>query len=60
MSAYGVICPMHGPVDIGAVEYVRQMNRPNDRWRCPLCREISNFDDEKYEKEMGIAEEEGA
>lgn len=46
----GVICPIHGPEDIDKNEYIRQMNLPNEKWTCPKCRAISEFNDERYEE----------
>lgn len=51
MTAYaGVICPHHGTVDIDKTEYIRQMNNPNSRWKCPKCGTVSEFNDERYEE----------
>jgi len=46
----GIICPHHGPVDIDEAEYIRQMDRPDERWTCPICRTVSEFDDERFEE----------
>lgn len=46
----GVLCPIHGAVDIDKDEYMRQMSNPNARWACPICRSVSEFDEERYEE----------
>ncbi len=30
-------CPRHGIVELDPQEYMRQLSRPNDLWRCPEC-----------------------
>lgn len=49
-SPYAVICPEHGKQPLNAYEYDRQMNRPNSKWTCPVCREEALWDDEHYER----------
>lgn len=46
----GVVCSYHGKVDIDKEEYNRQMSRPNSLWRCPVCGESCDFDDDRYEQ----------
>lgn len=36
---YRVRCPIHGVVDIGYVNYIHQMHRPDDVWKCHVCGE---------------------
>ena len=36
---YRVRCPIHGVVDIGYVNYLHQMHRPDDMWKCHICGE---------------------
>ena len=57
----GIICMGLGPpfkpcgeVDINEREYVKQMDRPDAGWRCPLCGAEANFDDERYEVIHGL------
>lgn len=50
----GVVCPQHGDVDITEEEYEKQLDRPNQRWRCPLCGEESHFNDERFEQLAGM------
>lgn len=46
----GVICPIHGKVDIDTLEYDRQMEKPDVLWKCPKCGEVAQFDDERFEE----------
>lgn len=46
----GVICREHEEVDISYEEYMYQMSHPDDRWTCPLCRDIVDFDDDRFEE----------
>ena len=45
-----VDCRLHGTVDIDKDEYIRQMNKPNSLWVCPICRSASMFNDERFEE----------
>lgn len=46
----GIICRSCGPVDIGVIEYDRQMDRPDQGWFCPKCGDYADFDDERFEE----------
>lgn len=46
----GVICPIHGAVDIDQINYTMQMRDPWAKWKCPKCGAISAFDDDRYEE----------
>lgn len=48
----GVVCPVHGAVDLDYGEYDAQMSQPDARWACPKCGRVSGFDDERYEQLM--------
>jgi hypothetical protein len=58
-SPYNVICPLHGQVPLTYDQYIQQMMRPDDVWRCPHmgedergmgpCGCPSEFDDDAYE-----------
>ena len=52
----GVICPIHGEVDIDFNNYMRQMRDANSRWKCPKCGMTSEFNDIRYE-ELNFDEE---
>ena len=54
----GVICPVHGHVDIDRDTYIWEMNRPNSRWMCPKCGSVSDFDGDRYEELNPEPEEE--
>lgn len=45
-----VDCRLHGTVDIDRDEYIRQMNKPNSLWVCPICGSASMFNDERFEE----------
>lgn len=53
----GVICQIHGRVDIDKDDYLRQMARPDSYWTCPKCGNAPTrnwydvvFDDDRYEE----------
>ena len=46
----GIICRYHGNVDIDYENYKIQMSNANDRWRCPKCNAVSEFDDARFEE----------
>ena len=46
----GVICRQHGEIDIEKDDYVRQMNDPHARWKCPICKQFVEFNDARYEE----------
>ena len=49
-AAAGVICPNHGKVDLTRADYMRQLSNPNAFWKCPLCGDSCDFDDDRYEE----------
>jgi len=53
-TAYAVLCPTHGQVFLTDDEYGRQLCRADDRWICPKCGEICNWDDDNYEKHLDM------
>lgn len=48
-AMYNVLCPVHGKVQLGKRYYDIQMSRPDERWVCPQCGAVSEFDDDSYE-----------
>jgi hypothetical protein len=46
----GVLCRLHGPVDIDEQEYEKQMSNPNVLWKCPKCNCVAEFDDDRFEE----------
>lgn len=38
-TEYRVRCPNHGEVNIGYVNYMHQLHRPDDVWKCHICGE---------------------
>jgi hypothetical protein len=51
-SPYGVICKEHGKQGLTKKDYNQQMARPDSFWICPVCRDIANWDDDRYEAAM--------
>ncbi len=39
-------CPTHGYQSITEAQYDQQIMRPNDPWRCPRCKKISEWIDQ--------------
>lgn len=46
-----------GKVYLTQSEYNLQMNHPNYTWRCPKCKQEAYWDDDNYEKSLGIEDE---
>lgn len=46
---FGIICRTCGPVQITEADYERQMNFPDAKWRCPLCRGSAEWDEDCLE-----------
>jgi len=46
---YGVICPHHGPVPLREAEYLKQLDRPDELWQCPVCKRIAQWDNNSLE-----------
>ncbi len=53
-TPYAVLCRSHGRVFLTKDEYGRQMCKPDALWRCPLCKQDAQFDDETYESALGL------
>lgn len=47
-TPYAVECPEHGKVYLSGDNYMRQLQRPDDKWRCPTCDRVSEWDDDNY------------
>jgi len=58
-TPYAVLCRGHGRQFLTDDEYGRQLCRPDDRWTCPRCRSVSNFDDDNYEAALDASPEGG-
>lgn len=48
-SIWGVICFEHGKQGLSGMQYDVQMRRPDATWKCPVCGNEANWDDERYE-----------
>lgn len=46
----GIICRHHGKVDIDQHNYQQQIDDTSARWVCPLCGDVAEFDDDRYEQ----------
>ena len=46
----GIICRLHGQVDIEKQDYDHQMSIPNAHWRCPICKQNAEFDDARFQE----------
>lgn len=44
-----VKCPNHDDVFLTHIEYMEQMYAASSLWRCPICGEISEWDDDNYD-----------
>jgi endogenous inhibitor of DNA gyrase (YacG/DUF329 family) len=49
-TAYQVICPLCGPVNLTEENYTRQMMQPDIRWHCPACGSVAEWDDDWFEE----------
>ena len=48
-SPYAVICRIHGQQFLTPKEYIRQLERPDELWECPVCKGTAQFDDANFE-----------
>lgn len=46
---YGVICHTHGFQGLTRFEYMRQLDDADSLWKCPICGDASQWDDDRYE-----------
>jgi len=53
VTGYAIDCPKCNTVHLSKEEYFRQVSQPDDRWECPKCGAISDFNDEIYESKFG-------
>jgi hypothetical protein len=59
-TPWRVICEQHGPICLTEAEYVRQLEKRSDAWRCPHavtegdelgpCGAPATFDDDHFEE----------
>lgn len=56
-TPWAVLCAEHGRVFMTEDEYGRQLSRPDSRWTCPKCGEVSDFDDDNYEAAYAAMED---
>lgn len=49
-TPWAVICPAHERVFLTESQYNAQIMRPNDRWTCPICGKVSDWDDDTFER----------
>lgn len=48
-TPYAVYCREHKLQFLEEGDYQRQMDRPNSKWRCPVCRDEAEWDDDCQE-----------
>lgn len=48
-TRWAVICRVHGLQFLSHDQYLEQLDRPDDRWECPVCGAIADWDDECQE-----------
>ena len=53
-TPYAVLCREHGQVFLTKDEYGRQLSRPDALWQCPKCGEEATWDDDHYERMLGL------
>lgn len=46
----GILCRLHGKVDIDQRNYQEQMDSVSSPWTCPICGATAEFDDNRYEE----------
>ena len=49
-TPWAVICPVHGQRFLTHEQYAAQLKHADERWRCPHCFRVSDWDDANYEK----------
>jgi len=57
-TPWAVWCRHHGQRFLTEAEYVRQFSNPDALWACPICGGDADWDDDNYEKAMGVDPEE--
>ncbi len=56
-TPWAVICPNHGEVFLTHEQYMAQMYEVDVMWKCPICSEYSEWNDENFDEwEMEIHE----
>lgn len=62
-TPWAVVCPTHGKVVLTEEQYNAQMDRPDNRWYCPICTQEAYWDDDHhddyYDREEDAASDEG-
>ena len=46
----GIVCRLHGHIDIDQNNYRAQMAAVDSLWKCPVCKQVAEFDDARYEE----------
>lgn len=49
-TPYALQCWKCGKVCLTELQYLHQLDRPDDRWCCPRCGEEAEWDDAHYEE----------
>lgn len=48
-SKYGVICEYHDEQGLSYTDYMQQLGSPDTLWKCPICKQPADFDQDRYE-----------
>lgn len=48
-TPYAVNCFVDGLVYLTQKEYDWQMDQPDDKWKCPICGRVAEWNDANYE-----------
>lgn len=56
-EVYQVICPQCGTQPLTEDDYTVQMYQPDERWKCPKCLGVAEFDDAAWEASLDEEEE---
>lgn len=59
-TAWAVTCRTHGKQYLTEAQYDQQLSHPDDRWFCPVCGAVSEWDDENYDSWHEAAADEAA
>lgn len=51
-TPYRLICPEHGGIFLTEAQYYEQLLNADERWKCPTCDSICEFDDDHFEKSL--------
>lgn len=56
-TPYAVVCRDHGQRFLTKESYAYQMDRPDNKWICPVCGDVAEWDDANYEEYLDQQEQ---